>query len=69
MAVKNVLIMVNVAKDGDEITKQQQLQAIANAADDETLAVMGTYAQKPGTLKKLKDALNNPFIKAFASKL
>lgn len=63
----NIMITVKVAKDGDQYIKQQHLQAIANAADDETLEIMGTYAQKPGTLQKLKSLLKNPILKKFAS--
>lgn len=66
---KTVMITVNVANAGDEFIKQQHLQAIANAADDETLAVMGQYANKPGTLDKLKGFLKNPLIAGFAKKL
>ena len=60
------MITVTVAKSGDEFIKQQHLQAIANAADDETLAVMGEYANKPGTLDKLKGLLKNPLLAKFA---
>lgn len=56
------MITVTVAKSGDEFIKQQHLQAIANAADDETLAVMGEHANKPGTLDRLKGLLKKPMI-------
>lgn len=68
MLTQPVIINVSGADAEEILQKKIALQSITDAADMETLNVMGDFARKPGALEKVKKMADNKLLISLVGK-